>query len=462
MRTSSLARRLFLTAAAIIVVVLVVTGLLLSSLYRASVERAFDRRLNIYLKTLVADVATAPAGALPGSIALGDPLFDVPFSGWYWQITRVTAGQKELKRSASVPSTGLPTLEEAGAALRSGGFREGYLSGPDNQILRAVERLVELGEDGRYIVTVAGDADEIGDESEDFNDALILTFGTLGLAFVVTAWIQVRFGLRPLSRISHALAAIRSGRSERLEGIFPEEVAPLAREVNALIESNREIVDRARTHVGNLAHSLKTPLSVLLNEAAIRDDPAAEKVREQVVIMRDQVQHHLERARLAARVAVVGTIIDVTPAVMGVARTMAKIHRERGLAIDTRIVDEVKFHGEKQDLEEMLGNLVDNASKWAATRVDVEVFVERHEKTAERSFFHVVIDDDGPGLSADARQEVLSRGYRGQRIDESKPGSGLGLSIVLDLVALYGGRLELGSAPIGGLRAELVLPVADA
>jgi len=462
MRTSSLARRLFLTATAVSVVVLLVSGFILSSLYRASVERSFDRRLNVYLKTIVADVASAPPGSLPEPAALGEPLFEMPQSGWYWQITHLGGDKLEVNRSRSVPATGLPMLEDSGGGLRTGGLREGYVSGPENQSLRVVERMIDLGENDRYLVTVAGNANEIDDESEDFNDALLLTFGTLGVAFVATAWFQVRFGLRPLTRISEALAAIRSGRSERLEGGFPEEIAPLAREVNALMESNREVVDRARTHVGNLAHALKTPLSVLLNEASGRDDTIADKVREQVGAMRDQVQHHLERARLAARVAVIGTIIDVTPVITAVVRTMAKIHRERGLAIDTRVIDEVKFHGERQDFEEMLGNLVDNACKWATSRVDIEVFVERPERTTDRDFFHVLIDDDGPGLSPDARQEVLSRSHRGRRLDESKPGSGLGLSIVVDLAVLYGGRLELGTAPIGGLRTELVLPAAPA
>ncbi|MDO8534370.1 MAG: ATP-binding protein [Xanthobacteraceae bacterium] len=459
MRTSSLARRLFLTATAVSVVVLIVSGLVLSSLYRASVERAFDRRLNVYLKTIVADVASANPGTLPEPAPLGEPLFEMPLSGWYWQITRLVGDKQEVRNSHSVPATGLPMLENLGGAPGPGGLREGYVAGPEGQRLRAVARMVDLGEDDRYVVTVAGDANEIDDESEDFFDALVLTFGALGAAFVATAWFQVRFGLRPLRRISDALSAIRSGRRERLEGAFPEEIAPLAREVNALLDSNREIVDRARTHVGNLAHVLKTPLSVLLNEASNREDAIADKVREQVGVMREQVQHHLERARLAARNAVVGTVIDVTPVVIGVIRTMSKIYRERGLTIDTRIIDEVKFHGEQQDLEEMLGNLVDNACKWGNSRVDVEVFTERPAKTADRAFFRVVIDDDGPGLPADAREEVLTRG---RRLDESKPGSGLGLSIVVDLAILYRGRLELGTAPIGGLRAELVLPAAEA
>ncbi len=457
MRVNSLAQRLFITAIAVSAAILIVVGILLSTLYRGSLERSFDRRLNVYLKTIVADVALASKGALPEPSALGEPLFEQPFSGWYWQIVRLNGDTIEIKTSRSVPAGGLPILSDTKLVEGLGGFREGYVDGPEGQRLRVVERIVDLGEDGRYLVAVAGNAYEIVDDSEDFNDALFFTLALSGIAFALIVWFQVSFGLRPFARISAALSAVRSGRAERLEGNFPEEIAPLAREVNALLESNREIVDRARMHVGNLAHALKTPLSVLLNEAAGRNDPAAEKVREQVSVMREQVQHHLERARLAARVAVVGTVSEVSPAVDRLARTMSKIHHDRALTIETRGIDDVKFHGESQDFEEMLGNLVDNACKWANSRVEIEVFAEPPARSIDRAFFHVLIDDDGPGLAPEARAQVPSRG---RKLDESKPGSGLGLSIVADLATLYGGKLVLGNAPIGGLRAELVLPAA--
>jgi signal transduction histidine kinase len=458
MRASSLARRLFLTATAVSAVVLIGAGVLLSTLYRSSVERSFDRRLNVYLKTIVADVAVSTSTTLAEPSALGEPLFDQLLSGWYWQITRINGGKYEVKSSRSVPETALPALSNATEAENHGGFNEGYVSGPEGQRLRVIQRIVDLGEDGRYLVAVAGDSYEIDDDSDDFNDALFVTLSALGFAFLLMVWFQVRFGLRPLGRISSALAAIRSGRAEKLEGDFPREIEPLSRDVNALIESIREIVDRARMHVGNLAHALKTPLSVLLNETSGRNDPLSEKVREQVSMMRDQVQRHLERARLAARTAVVGTISDVTPVVMSLARTMPKIHRDRTLAIETRIIDEVKFSGERQDLEEMLGNLVDNACKWANARVEIEVFAKPPQGAGERGYFHVVIDDDGPGLAPEMHQQIPERG---RKLDESKPGSGLGLSIVTELAALYEGKLSLGSAPIGGLRAELVLPRAE-
>ena len=191
-------------------------------------------------------------------------------------------------------------MADGGAA--SAEARQGYAAGPEDQQLRIVERNIDLGEDGRYLIEVAGDASEIDEETRSFDRAIGATFVALTVALLLTTALQVRFGLAPLTRISASLAAIRSGRAERLEGEFPVEIAPLARETNALLDANREIVERARTHVGNLAHALKTPLSVIVNEAAARgNDPLAHKVLEQTDIMRDQVARQLERARLAAR-----------------------------------------------------------------------------------------------------------------------------------------------------------------
>ena len=321
-----------------------------------------------------------------------------------------------------------------------------------------VERTIDLGEEGRFLVAVGGASAEIDEETRSFDGTLLFTFGMLGVVLLLMITFQVRFGLAPLKRISEGLAAIRSGTAERLEGAFPVEIAPLARETNALIDANREIVVRARTHVGNLAHALKTPISVMLNEAdAHGADPFAAKVREQTEIMRDQVTRQLERARLAARVAAIGTVTDVRPVVAALARTMEKIHQRRSVAIDIDAHGEARFRGEQQDLEEMVGNLVDNACKWAQSRVAIEVFSERPEPAGDRRTVRILVDDDGPGLSPQEREQVARRG---RRLDESKPGSGLGLSIVVELARVYRGSLTLGTAPIGGLRAELVLPGA--
>jgi signal transduction histidine kinase len=459
MRANSLALRLFFSAATWTVVILVVTGIVLSSVYRGAVERAFDRRLGVYLRTLVADVATPDEASDKFPQSLGEPLFELPLSGWYWQVTRLDTARPEVRSSRSLWDSTLPHLDDRAAVATPGGARQGYVEGPEEQRLRLVERTIDLGDEGRFLVTVAGDAAEIDEDMRAFDRALVLTFAILAFVLLLITTFQVRFGLAPLNRISQGLAAIRSGTAERLEGRFPVEIAPLARETNALIDANREIVMRARTHVGNLAHALKTPLSVMMNEATTHaGDPLALKVREQTEIMRDQVVRHLERARLAAvRVAAIGTITDVRPVVGALARTMEKIHHDRGIAIELDAPEDSRFRGERQDLEEMIGNLVDNACKWAQSRVAVEVFPERPDPGAERRIVRIVVDDDGPGLSPQQREQVARRG---RRLDESKPGSGLGLSIVVELASLYGGALTLGTAPIGGLRAELVLPGA--
>jgi signal transduction histidine kinase len=457
MRANSLAFRLFLSATAWTVVILVATGIILSSIYREAFERSFDRRLGVYLRTLVAEVAAPEQSTDRGAPTLGEPLFELPLSGWYWQITRLGAAKPDVRSSRSLWDNELPKLA-SDAATSTDGTRRGYVSGPDEQRLRMLERTVDLGEDGRYLIVVAGDPQEIEDEIGFFDRALLITFGMMAVVLLLITVFQVRFGLAPLQRISQSLAAIRAGTAERLEGRFPVEIAPLARETNALIDANREVVERARTHVGNLAHALKTPLSVVVNEAAGRpDDPLAAKVVEQADIMRDQIAHHLERARLAARLKVVGSVTEVVPVVAALTRTMEKIHHQRGILIDLDTPTAVRFRGERQDLEEMVGNLVDNACKWAQMRVSVEVVAEHAGGAAAQSTVRLIVDDDGPGLSPAQRDQVARRG---RRLDETKPGSGLGLSIVMELAALYGGTLQLGNAPIGGLRAELVLPAA--
>jgi len=455
MRANSLAFRLFLWATGWTVVILIATGIVLSSLYRQAVERAFDRRLDVYLRTLVADVASPEEGNDKFPQSIGEPLFELPLSGWYWQVTRLDTPKPEIHSSRSLWDSNLPRLPAGKDGALAGGYQKGYAQGPEEVRLRLVERTIDLGDDGRYLIAVAGNASDIDEEMLSFDRVIGATFAVLAGALLLTTALQVRFGLFPLKRISESLAAIRSGRAERLQGAFPVEIAPLARETNALIDANREIVERARTHVGNLAHALKTPLSVIFNEAAARGgDPLAKKVLEQTEIMRVQVARQLERARLAARFTVVGTLIDVPPVVTALARTMEKLHRERDIAIAVDAPEHARFRGEGQDLEQMIGNLVDNACKWAQSRVAIEVVADRPPGD-DKPRVRIIVDDDGPGLSPSEREQVA---LRGQRLDESKPGSGLGLSIVVELANLYGGVLSLGTAPIGGLRAELALP----
>jgi signal transduction histidine kinase len=454
MRLNSLAFRLFAAAAAWTLIVLPATAILLASLYRQAVERNFDARLNVYLTSLVA--STTQGGSVkPSEITnLGEPVFGIPFSGWYWQIKPLNGAVRPDFVSDSLLDQQLKLPSQSGVLPDASLTRRAYGPGPEQQRLRIVEREIRPAgpQSAPYSYAMAGDATEIERDVAAFTTMLIAALGVLGLGLVAATYFQVRFGLSPLRAIRQDLAAIRSGDAERLEGELPEEIRPLQQELNALIQSNREIVDRARTHVGNLAHALKTPLSVISNEARTHEGALAAKVIEQAGIMRTQITHHLDRARVAARSSVIGDATEVDAVLRALKRTVDRIYEERGLDIEVSCIKELKFQGERQDLEEMVGNLLDNACKWARSQVSVEA--QRKEGAAR---FIVVVDDDGPGLTEAQRAKVVKRG---QRLDETKPGSGLGLSIVADLAHLYKGRFELEPSPEGGLRARLELPAA--
>ena len=454
----SIATRLFLSAAFWSGLILLLAGLALSAIHRQASEQDFDERLGVYLRALVAEVTTQGDEQRTELGQLGEPMFELPLSGWYWQVTRLDSAKPEVRSSRSLFAERLPSLADAGIDAGPGGARKGFIQGPDDRRLRLAERLIDAGEQGRYLVQVAASPEEIDGDIARFNISLGATFSLLALALVGSTALQVRFGLRPLRRLQEGVAAIRRGEGERIDGDYPRDISPLASELNLLIASNKEIVERARTHVGNLAHALKTPLSVIVNEADAHRAPAteafAEKVREQTAVMRDQVNYHLDRARAAARSSVIGTATDVKPVVDGLVRTFAKIYAERGVAFTSETFSGARFRGERQDLGDLVGNLVDNAGKWARSTVTVTVEAAK-DASLSPSGIIVTVDDDGPGLS-ESEKVLVTR--RGRRIDESKPGSGLGLSIVVDLAGVYGGSLVLSDSPLGGLRAALRLP----
>jgi len=453
----SIAGRLLVFSTALSLGILLVAGLVLSTIARRTAEARFDDELGAYLRVLVADIAT------PGDVSrtdpgqLGLPQFELPLSGWYWQITRLGEAPPEIKSSRSLYTARLPRLADQGVEAGLGGARAGTARGPDDRELRILERVIDVGDNGIFLVQVAATTADLDAEIGRFEIGLAVTFGLLALALAGSSVLQVLYGLKPLRQLREAVAAIRRGEAERIGGAFPHEIAPLADELDLLVTTNRTVVERARTQVGNLAHALKTPLSVIINEAAQDQGPLAEKVEEQAGIMRDQLAHYLDRARAAVSAQGIGLATEVAPVVAALLRTFEKIYADRAVGFRASVRGAVRFQGERQDLEEMIGNLVDNAGKWAGSCVVVTVAPDTGGEPDARAYFRVTIDDDGPGLEPDLRERALERG---RRLDETKPGSGLGLSIVADLATLYRGTLTLEESPAGGLRAELVLPAA--
>ncbi len=452
LRRRSIAVRLAVSSFLSSTAILVIAAFILTTLYRENTERAFDSRLLVFANNLATDLVS-PSDPETRSFSLGDPRFDLPLSGWYWQVGRPDAKPRDLRTSRSLVGVPLKGPDQAGTAT-IGQIRQGYGKGQDDRTLRIVERDVDVGQEGRYTVRVAGPADEIVNDVERFRFSLFMTFGLLGFSLAATALLQIRFGLAPLRALRTALGTIRRGEADRIDGQYPRDIAPLAGEINLLIETNREILERARTQVGNLAHALKTPLSIIVNEVGSSEAPPelAEKIREQAAVMRDQVNYHLDRARAAALAGTLGTSTEVEPALAGLVRTFGKIYRDKDIAYEVHVSPGLRFRGEKQDFEEMIGNLVDNASKWADSRVSISAAPVGGE---DYPHLIVAVEDDGPGLPEEDRAAVLKRG---RRLDETKPGSGLGLSIVADLAALYRGRFRLEAAGLGGLRAVIEVP----
>lgn len=453
MRSDSLAFRLIAGAALWSAIALLAGGLILSAIFRNSVERSFDGRLNVLLHSLLATTEVNEDGEIIRSRGLSETRFDLAYSGWYWQIWPVAPRPALRSRSLFDQSLDLSPAEKT--IRNEVGLKIFDTIGPENQPLRVVERRVTLPDyDVPVSFAVAGERSEMNVEIQSFNTWLFAAMAAMGAGLLVALLIQVRFGLRPLDRVRRSLAQIRTGRATKLEGDFPLEIEPLAEELNGLLEGNREVLERARTHVGNLAHALKTPLSVLTNEARSHKDPFGETVSRMAMQMREQIDRHLARARMAAAANVLGAHTPVEPVIGRIARTLERIHAERGISIEVSCPSDAGFRGEAQDLEEVAGNLLDNACKWAEQHVRLTVTAEGIERK-NRPFLLIAIEDDGPGLPESDRKTVLQRGTR---LDETKPGSGLGLSIVTEIANLYGGELKLATSAMGGLRAELYLP----
>lgn len=442
-------------AAAWSLLVFVIGGWGLSQLYRQSAVRALDRELNVTVETFVATVEKEGAGVrVP--LKPTDRRFDVAYGGRYWQVAVLGKNASRALRSESLWDFGeLRLTPQDLAALKASPSQPVHFDamGPRDQRLRVAGQQITIDE-VPVVVLVGADRKDIDADVRRFTVTLLLGLAALGVGLVIGVFLQVRVGLAPLDKVKSDVADVRRGRKARLEGEYPTEVQPLTRELNALLDHNREVVERARTHVGNLAHALKTPISVLLNEARAEKTALSEVVGRQAESMARNVEHYLQRAQAAARAEALGARTQVRPVLEDIIRTLERLYgHDKDIEIMLEAPHDAVFRGERQDLEEMAGNLIENACKYGDSKVRVTLTPPRLDGPLQ-----IVIEDDGPGLTPDQQELALKRGAR---LDETAPGQGLGLSIINELARAYGGQLGFARADLGGLRAVLTLPATD-
>ena len=441
----SLQRRMVLIAAVWITMLLGVGGLALVQVLDETLTASFDEQLANNLNAMINAAELDEVGDVRLLRPLGDQRFAEPYSGLYWQVSggghapfpsrslwdrqlALPPGNQDCRTPCKFESTQFPS-----------------------ETLRVIARSVRLpGAAQPFLFQVAQSSRDLDRQKARTRTVVGWSLGVLGIGLIVMVGLQSIYGLAPLRRVSKAIAAIRSGEARRVEAQFPVEVEPLVAEINELLAHGEAQSEAARRHAGNLAHALKTPMSVLIGEARGRDDPLARTIEAQVQVMRRHVDHQLARARAAGRRAASTARTPVWPSLEAIARTVGRIHQGKVL-IDLAGDREASFRGEQQDLEEMLGNLIDNAALHGGGRVFITV-----EANADQ--VRVLVEDDGKGIAPDQRSRLFERG---ERLDTDKPGTGLGLAIVKDVAELYGGSVALDSSEdLGGLLVTLTLPLA--
>ena len=444
---NSLAVRLFFSATVWIILTLLSAGLLLSDLNKQNNQEAFDDRLNLLVETLIGGSKVDSSDGITVVTSIGDPRFSQPYSGWYWQINK---GNKTLSRSRSMWDQ-VFTLDK-----RLIGGRTQFIDSVGNnkeqvieqKNLYIVEREISFpGITEPITFILSGDTFEYKENIKNFDNTLSTILIFLGAGLMIAVFLQVRFGLLPLNKIKDALFKIRNGDKKKLEAKYPLEVQPLAIEINDLLEHNEKIVERARTHVGNLAHVLKTPLAVITNEI----DKENKLLSNQIVLMRKHIDRYLKKAHLES----VGKNIKSKIAFLQFMNKMILIFQKLYPDKEIELQKEFKeffIYGSLEDMEELVGNLIENACKWGKEKVKIR-FENRGNNEVK-----ILIEDDGPGLDQEQKNKVFTRGFR---VDEQTPGSGLGLNIVKDIVEIYKGEIWLEkSSSLKGLRVNVVLPVS--
>lgn len=434
---------MMLIAAGWISFLLLAGGLALDSTVTGIVTRNFDEQLGYMLTGMIGSAEIGPDGEVFFIRPLGDQRFLEPNSGLYWQIR--AKGHEDFPsrslwdRTLNVPDGHFDTETHVYDSFQFEG-----------EPLRVMERSIILpGSDTRWMFTVAASRRDLNEQIKMIRSILVYSFVALGFGLLLMAGMQTWYGLFPLRHVRRAIQKLRTTGASRVNDPLPREVEPLVNELNALLAHTERQAEEARTHAGNLAHALKTPLTVVMNAATAKASDLADTVIREAAVMRRQVDHHLARARAVGRRAVGQSRADIWPSLEAVLRAVERLYDQTRFDLDGN--HDVTVALEKQDLEEILGNLIENAAKYGGGSVFVTVDTGKDER-----FCEVWIEDDGMGIPEAERIRIFDRGAR---LDTGKPGTGLGLAIVRDVVEIYGGTVELDeSEDLGGLLVRLKLP----
>jgi signal transduction histidine kinase len=444
----SLRLRLLVAASASISMALVIAGFGMVALFDRHVERRVDAELATYLRQLAGLVVFDAAGEVGLDGDPADPRFDQPYGGLYWQIE--DADRHRVLRSRSLWDQELALPDDVPSDILTLDA-----PGPQNSTLRVALRRIQFpAPRGARWLVLAVALDQRGqiEARRDFLTEVAPSLALLALVLIAAAWLQVNIGLKPLEHVRRGMQAIRARAQRRLDGDFPDEIQPLAQEVNELLAVQEAAVERARAQAGDLAHGLKTPLTILAQDARKLKERGETEIGREVEDLTRSMQRHIDRelarARIAANLRAPGANADLPVVLRRVVDAIRRTPRGGAVhwAIDLR--EHLHLRMDAQDLVELSGNLVDNAAKWAREQASIHL----EQRPSE---IVIVIEDDGPGVPPDL---IASLGERGVRLDESLSGTGLGLAISRDLVTAYGGSLDLSNRAEGGLRAEIRLP----
>jgi signal transduction histidine kinase len=437
MSRGSLRLRLMLASAISIAAALFLTGLALVQLFERQMRERVQEELGNDLLQLTGAIETGADGVVKVARSLTDPRFQEPYGGRYWRIDFSAPGASPGREPLRSPSLWDADLDPANPVL-----------GPEGERLLSVTQQVTVQSAGKPLplwLVAAAHEDEINRPLAELRDQLILSFGLIGLILMLGTWVQVTVGLKPLQHLRQQLADIRAGRTQRLVGGVPEEVAPLVEEINDVLSIRETSLERARRRAGDLAHGLKTPLTIL---AAIAREMRGRKLGKQADDIDEQTEamhRHIEQALVRARLSTGRghATTRLRPVAEKVVAALERLPRGEEIDWDIHVPPEALLPLEQGDLTELLGNLLDNARKWAKGRVRLSYAAP-----------YLVIEDDGPGVDEDRVSEIAERG---RRLDETTQGSGLGLSIVADIADIYGLSVSYGRSGLGGLKVTIGL-----